>query len=85
MLFDAVMSSLLLFLNQRAAYLREITNKTYTIGPYFLSVLLIELPFELLNPIVFSCIIYFGVGLEESGDKFFTFMGVLVLQTFAGS
>ena len=44
-LFDALMSSLLLFLNQRPAYLRELTNDTYIMESYFVSVLLVEIPF----------------------------------------
>ena len=66
-------------------YLRERANQTYGVVPYFLSVLLVELPFEVINPIVFTCIAYFGVGLDQDVNKFFFFMAVTVLQTVAGS
>lgn len=48
--------------------------------PYYFARSLLELPLFLLLPLLFSAIVYFGVGLTVSAAQFFKFFLVLALQ-----
>ena len=63
-MMQALISMLLIFSMERPVFLRERANKSYTIGPYFSSRNLVDLPFQLVQPFIFGVIVYFGMGLE---------------------
>ena len=39
----------------------------YSVGTYYLAKTLVETPVLLLSPLVFSVVVYFGVGLTITG------------------
>jgi len=52
--------------------MREKMNRTYTLSAYYWGRTTSELPFHLIYPTVFLCIVYWSVGLSEvSSSKFF--------------
>ena len=59
---------------------KEYHSQTYGVIPYYCAKMWIELPFTILYGIMFSLINYFGVGLDESFDKFSLFIfGITLL------
>lgn len=58
-----LMSTLVIFSEERAVFLREHAEKLYSIPPYFTSKLLIEIPITIVATLVFTFIVYFGIGV----------------------
>lgn len=83
-MMPSMFSVLLLFILERPIFLREYTNKTYSIWTYFISKTLVETPFQLIFPCIFSVLIYFTTGMTTDWDKFFIFTFILLLDTFFG-
>lgn len=73
MVFSPMFGVLMTFLNERAVFLREYSNKTYGVLPYYFAKIFVELPFLLLVPVMFASIVYFGVGLTAEFGKFCIF------------
>jgi len=57
-------SSLLTFEMEREVFLKEYSNKTYGILPYFLSKSIVEIPYMFIFPFITAFMVYFSVGLE---------------------
>jgi len=73
-------SSVVLFHEERTLYFREKANKVYKTSAYFLGKTLIELPLQILTPIVFGSIPYYMIGLKPDWTYFFRFcLGLVVL------
>ena len=73
------MSTLAVFNQEREVIVREVANQLYTIPPFYISRVLAETPLFLLNPLIYSAIAYFGVGLTNTVVQFFKFYLALVL------
>ncbi|KAJ3272437.1 hypothetical protein HDV01_005506 [Terramyces sp. JEL0728] len=67
------------FLEERHVFMRESANGLYGVGSYVLSNTLISIPFVFIISISFSLVAYFLMGLQQSADKFFIFVGYLFL------
>jgi ABC-type multidrug transport system permease subunit len=63
-------------------FLREYAGRMYGVFSYFMSKSLLEVPFQTIMPILFSLIVYFGVGLEIAAEEYFIFLAVLILDVF---
>lgn len=57
----------------------------YGVAPYYLAKVLIELPILVLSQTMFTCIVYFGVGLSPNAWLFLRFLFVMLLVSFASS
>lgn len=65
-----------------AIFLKEENSHLYNVSAYFTGRTLVELPFFVLTPLIWSLITYFAVGLNtEVTSQFFIFLGVAVLQS----
>jgi ATP-binding cassette subfamily G (WHITE) protein 2 len=73
------------FPRERLLTLRERAAGSYYSSAYFLSKILVETLFQLVSPIIFSCVTYFLVGLQLSVGKFFIFTGFMVLCSMAAT
>jgi len=62
----AYMGTLLTFNTERTIIVREQANQLYGIIPYYWARSLVETPLFLFLPMLYSLIIYFGVGLSIS-------------------
>ena len=71
------------FPSERILTLRERAAGTYKASAYFLSKTFSELPFQLAQPIVFSVVVYFLIGLQADAGKFFLFMLFMCLCSAA--
>lgn len=60
-LFVGILGSILVFIDERAIFLREQASRMYDIMPYYVAKDLIELPSNLLLPLIFS-LFYLGMG-----------------------
>lgn len=65
-------------LSARPVMYRELASKTYVPLAYHVSIGVAELPFSVFASTMFSCIIYFLVGLEASRFPFFLLSVVLL-------
>ena len=75
----------LVFPRDRQVFLKEESAKLYNTVTFFLSRILIELPFLILVPLIYALVLYWMVGLESSAEIFFTFALGMFLASLAGS
>ena len=64
--FNSTQTVILLFPEERPVFLREISNKMYTVSAYFFGKLIAEIPGTLVIPIMNASIIYFYVGFNSN-------------------
>lgn len=77
-------TSVALFPVEREIFIKEYDSGLYSIGPYYLSKLLIDLPLTAFFPILFTCIVYYAVNLYSPAENFFLFMlGTILLSWLA--
>lgn len=66
---------------ERAVFMREQASSLYDVAPYFFSKILAELPFSLINPILFTLMTYWLVGFNTTDcSKFFIFSKPLLIN-----
>ena len=82
---NAIQNVILIFPDERPVFLREVNNNMYKVGPYFWAKVSSELPFSIMMPSVFGCIVYWTVGLNPGVGHFFTFLLTLILIYNASS
>jgi len=73
MLMSSFMGTIGLFQGERPVFLREQANRMYGVVAYFNAKTLAELPITTANPLLFCCVIYFGMGFTATASQFFTF------------
>ena len=56
----------------------------YTPLPYFLSTFLATLPLELVPGIIYGTVLYFMTALREGFSHYLVYIGVMLLENFAG-
>jgi len=83
--FNAIQNVILIFPDERPVFLREVNNNMYKCSPYFWAKVISEMPFSILMPTVFGCIVYFSVGLNPAAGRFFLFLLILILIYNASS
>lgn len=69
----------------RAIMLRERAAGTYTVSAYFVAKSFADFCFQLISPVVYSCMVYPIVGFSPGASKFFTFMGFMILTSQAAT
>jgi len=67
------------FPGERVLILRERAAGTYNASSYFVAKSLAEAIAQIINPIIFSCIVYWLTGLQQVAIKFFGFMLFMIL------
>ncbi|PRP87833.1 hypothetical protein PROFUN_04307 [Planoprotostelium fungivorum] len=73
------------FPSERSITLRERAAGTYYVSAYFLAKSMVELIPLILFPTIFSCIVYWMVGLQHHAGKFFLFLFFIVLTNIAST
>ena len=76
-----MMGTIIIFQVERPVFLREQANKMYSVTAYYLAKVFADLPLQLVTPIVFTVIVYFGIGMTIEASKFFYFYLILMLLT----
>jgi len=82
---NAIQNVILIFPDESPVFLREVNNNMYKVGPYFWAKISSELPFSIMMPSTFGCIVYFTVGLNPTAGHFFVFLLTLILIYNASS
>lgn len=83
--FNAIQNVILIFPDERPVFLREVNNNMYRCSPYFWAKVISELPFSIITPTIFGCIVYYSVGLFPPVENFLIFLVTLILAYNASS
>lgn len=84
--FNAIQNVILIFPDERPVFLREVNNNMYSVAPYFWAKVFSELPFAIMTPTIFGCIVYYAIGLNNIDFSYFlTFLLTLILIYNASS
>ena len=86
MLFmQAVFSNVLTFQLERPVFLREHANMMYSLSPYYLTKMLVEIPILLVLPLIQCLCVYWIIGYQSGIQRFFMQYLVLELLVQCGS
>lgn len=77
--FNAIQNVILIFPDERPVFLREVNNNMYNVAPYFWAKVISELPFSILTPTLFGCIVYYAIGFTNEFTAFVKFLLILIL------
>ncbi|CAI5472494.1 unnamed protein product [Closterium sp. Yama58-4] len=80
-----MLTSVITFLEDRKSVQKEQEDGVYHISAYYAARTLLSLPYEILPPAFYSCIVYWMTGLNPSGGRFVLFTLVLILDTMVAS
>lgn len=83
--FNAIQNVILIFPDERPVFLREVNNNMYKTSPYFWAKIISELPFSIMTPTIFGCIVYYAIGYNPDIDNFLMFLLILILIYNASS
>lgn len=75
----------IVFPKERVVFLKEEGSRLYSTWMFYLSRTVVELPFLILVPLLYSIILYWMVGLSNTAGQFFTFYFISFLISFAGN
>ncbi|KAM7155342.1 broad substrate specificity ATP-binding cassette transporter ABCG2 isoform 2-T2 [Molossus nigricans] len=79
-------SSVELFVVEKKLFMHEYISGYYRVSSYFFGKLLSDLlPMRMLPSIIFTCIIYFLLGLKPTVEAFFTMMFTLMMVAYSAS
>ncbi len=74
-----------MFPAERLVIMRERLADWYGAGAYVLAKASTELVFQAIYPLLFSCIVYFLMGLQHTAAQFFIFLGFMELCMFTAN
>lgn len=84
-LFQSMMPLALVFPQERSVFLKEENSKMYGVISYFISRNIVDIPFSIILPAIYSLVTYWMVGLSSTAEQFFTMYLILMLMSFVGS
>ena len=83
--FNAIQNVILIFPDERPVFLREVNNNMYDTTPYFWAKVISEMPFSIMVPAIFGCIVYYAIGYNPAFENFMLFELILILMYNASS
>ncbi|XP_065544847.1 broad substrate specificity ATP-binding cassette transporter ABCG2 isoform X2 [Lathamus discolor] len=79
-------SAIELFVVEKKIFIHEYISGYYRISAYFISKLMADLiPMRTIPSIIFSCIIYFMLGLKPTVEAFFTMLFTLMMVSYTAT
>ncbi|XP_032542768.1 broad substrate specificity ATP-binding cassette transporter ABCG2 isoform X1 [Chiroxiphia lanceolata] len=79
-------SAVELFVEEKKIFLHEYISGYYRISAYFIAKLMADLiPIRTLPSIIFTCIVYFMLGLKPTVEAFFTMMFTLMMVSYTAT
>ena len=57
----------------------------YGVLPYYLTKMIVEFPFQLLIPAIYTLLTYWAIRQRNEAGPFFEFLGALLLMSFVGN
>ena len=85
MIFNTASAIAVSFPLDKVLFVRDRANDMYTIGAYYLALVLVELPSNLLFPFIGTTIIYWMAGMQQGVDKYFEFVIFPMLMACTGA
>ncbi|XP_026055613.1 ATP-binding cassette sub-family G member 2-like [Carassius auratus] len=80
------MSSAELFITERKLFVHEYISGYYRVSVYFLSKVLSDiLTLRTIPSIIFSCVVYWMIGLKATAEAFFIFLFSIVLMSYTAT
>ena len=70
---------------ERNIMLRERAAGAYRVSSYFVAKTIGDMIFQILSPILYTCIVYYNIGFQSEASKFFIFMGFMILASMAAT
>ena len=81
-LFVGILGSILVFIEERPIFLREQAGRMYGVLPYYLAKDIIELPINIVLPLLFS-LFYIGMGTEVTMIQFIFFYAIQIMVSLS--
>lgn len=82
----ANLSAIELFLKERVLFIHENASGYYHVSTYFIAKLICDLiPLRIVPSILFSTIVYFMIGFQQTVEKFFIFYFAVFSTTICGA
>ncbi|KAJ1919906.1 hypothetical protein H4219_001686 [Mycoemilia scoparia] len=81
--FPIVMPLLQVLIENRAIMLRERASGVYRVSSYYLSTLIVQLPFAFIPGLLLATGVYFLTHLQYSAAKYFTFFAITISMQLA--
>ncbi|KAJ1218524.1 hypothetical protein NDU88_006102 [Pleurodeles waltl] len=79
-------SAIELFIVEKKIFIHEYISGYYRLSAYFISKVLADLiPMRTLPSIIFTCIVYFMIGLKKTAGAFFTTMFTVMMVSYAAT
>lgn len=82
--FCGMLNNLSSYPDQRNYFYHEYDDRVYGILPFFLSYMIVEIPFEIISSFIFAAFLGPVVGLPRTPEMFFAIAYVSFLITFCG-
>ena len=73
------------FFAEKIVVQKERASGSYRLYTYFFSKVISELPFSILNPVLFVLVSYFTVQLNYDAASFFMFAGTIIMECLAAT
>lgn len=70
---------------ERNIMLRERSAGAYRVSAYFVAKTIGDMIFQILSPILYTCIVYYNIGFQSEASKFFIFMAFMILASMAAT
>uniref|UniRef100_A0A3B4TXP9 ATP binding cassette subfamily G member 2 (JR blood group) n=1 Tax=Seriola dumerili TaxID=41447 RepID=A0A3B4TXP9_SERDU len=74
-----------LFIIERKLFVHEYISGYYRVSVYFLSKILSDVTLRTITSVIFSCIVYFMIGLKSTGAAFFIFTLTVTLVAYTAT
>uniref|UniRef100_A0AAQ6IDH7 ABC transporter domain-containing protein n=1 Tax=Anabas testudineus TaxID=64144 RepID=A0AAQ6IDH7_ANATE len=74
-----------LFIIERKLFVHEYISGYYRVSVYFLSKILSDITLRTITSVIFSCIVYFMIGLKSTVAAFFTFTLTVTLVAYTAT
>lgn len=70
---------------ERNIMLRERAAGAYKVSAYFVAKTIGDMIFQIIAPILYTCIVYYNIGFQSEASKFFIFMGFMILSSMSAT
>jgi ATP-binding cassette subfamily G (WHITE) protein 2 len=70
---------------ERNIMLRERAAGAYRVSAYFVAKTIGDMIFQIIAPILYTCIVYYNIGFQSEASKFFIFMGFMILASMSAT
>uniref|UniRef100_A0A3Q0SFQ5 ABC-type xenobiotic transporter n=1 Tax=Amphilophus citrinellus TaxID=61819 RepID=A0A3Q0SFQ5_AMPCI len=74
-----------LFIIERKLFVHEYISGYYRVSVYFLSKILSDIALRTVTSVIFSCVVYFLIGLKSTAEAFFVFMLTVTLVAYTAT